>query len=94
MCYEGTTHGVYVLPTSTGNVENCMLSSCLEVLQKPNYLMMQSKGALRTSGNCYYGIRSYVSDLCKYRNINIKEMERNMYTQIACFGADQDLSGN
>ena len=41
---------MYVLPETRRNDDNCRLSPCLEVLQKPNYAMMETKKALSKFG--------------------------------------------
>lgn len=80
---------MYVLPETRRNDDNCRLSPCLEVLQKPNYVTMETKKALFKFGENKSQIQ-----VALYRTLQKKSflkaiMERKEYIPTACFGADQ-----
>ena len=55
--HVGETHGVYAMPSNGKNnksLNTCWTSLCLEVLQKPSSVEMESHGAILNSSNNYY----------------------------------------
>lgn len=78
---------MYVLPESSKRDENCWLTSCLEVLQKPNYSTMKMRKALVKLGK---KLSSQIFQMMVRRSLDpyfTKGMERKECTRTACFGA-------